>query len=998
VIVVVIVFALALMLPASSKAETNAVLQGCVYDASGAVIPGAMVRVRSDAGFDRSVDADGEGRYRVTGLPAGDYHVVAEADGFRSEVIEELSVDVGRTVVRDFRLDVGNNRETVVVLAESPLVERATALVGHVVTPLTVHEIPLNGRRFTDLGLLVPGSVAPSQTGFSAVPIRGVGALAFNTAGNREEAVAFHVNGISTNNLTFGSLIFQPPIASIEEFRVDNSAFGAQDGHVSGAIVSMVTRSGTDAYHGELFEFLRDEALDARNFFEFTSSKPHPFERNQFGGSIGGPLRRGRTFFFGTYEGMRQRQGLDMNSLVLSDAQRASITDPVISRLADFIPRANFVDSSGTPRFVGSAAATVDTDRWTIDVRQNLSESRSLHAFLGTQRNRTIEPASQGTTIPGFGHANQSSSSILTFSEAHVIGSGLLNEIRFGRSTLDGRTAPRTALDPTDYGIGIGVDRAIGLPQFVVAGGLSFGGPGPYPQGRADASYIVADTMQVARGRHSTKIGGEYRHFLNENVAQGTGTFNFPSVDAFLAGRANAFSTTLGERRNHITQRALSGFAQDGIALRPNLTVELGLRYEWHLTPTEQDHQFVIFDTDSVSLLRVGVGRDEIYRQNNRNIEPRVGVAWDMEGSGRTVVRGAYAWAVDEPSTTAVRDTASNPPFATPLTASGSIAVADALAAARPIGLAPATVDPRFTNASLQSWNVNVQRQLGRNIAGWIGYFGSKGKDLRITRNINQPVSGVRPFAALSPSSPILPGTPLGNIMQVESTGFSRYNGLWVSATNRWSHGLQLDASYTLSKSLDTNSLNSSGFAVQDSYDIANQYGLSDFDARHRFVLNAIYELPFPDGAWTGGWRIAAIVQAQSGNPVNIVTPSTLNGVPNTVRPDVVGPIRIVGRVDQWFDTSAFAAVDGFGNLGRNVVIGPAFHDTDLSLVKNTRLQGTVNLQLRADVFDVFNHPNFGPPGNIVGSPSFGRITRTRLATGEAGSSRQIQVALTISF
>jgi hypothetical protein len=235
--------------------------------------------------------------------------------------------------------------------------------------------------------------------------------------------------------------------------------------------------------------------------------------------------------------------------------------------------------------------------------------------------------------------------------------------------------------------------------------------------------------------------------------------------------------------------------------------------------------------------------------------------------------------------------------------------------------------------------------------------------------------------------------------MQIESTGFSSYHALWLSATKRLSGGLLVDASYTWSKSLDTNSLNSSGFAVQDGYDIRNQYGLSDFDARHRFVLSATYDLPFGANAFTQGWQLAAIVQAQSGNPVNIVTSnSTLNGMPNTVRPDLVGPIRVVGSVDQWFDTSAFAAVNRFGTLGRNVVIGPTFHTVDASISKRFVAANRYRLQFRVDAFDLFNHPNFGPPGNIVGSPTFGKISRTRLPTGEAGSSRQIQLAVKVSF
>jgi hypothetical protein len=617
--------------------------------------------------------------------------------------------------------------------------------------------------------------------------------------------------------------------------------------------------------------------------------------------------------------------------------------------------------------------------------------------FYGGQRLHAIEPASQGTTIPGFGHVNRSTGSILTVAETHVLGSAWFNEVRFGRSTLDGRIDPRAGIDPAS--VGIGVEQAIGLPQLLVAGGLNFGGPAPYPQGRIDASYVLADHLQFGRGRHSLKVGGEYRLFLNENFAEGTGAFNFPTVAAFLEGVANAFSITLGERRNHIRQPAVSVYLQDSFAVRSNLTFDLGLRYEWHVTPTERDDQFVVFDSGRASLLRVGEHLDAIYRQNNRNVEPRAGVAWDLGDTGRTVLRAAYAWTVDQPSTTAVRDTAANPPFASPLTAAGAIALGQALAAAQPSGLAPVTVDPAFRNAVLRSWNANFQHQLGSGAAVSAGYYGSRGRNLRISRNVNQPVNGVRPFPTLSAASPILPGMPLGNVTQVESSGFSSYNALWLSAAIRHPRGLRLEASYTLSKSLDTNSLNSSGFAVQDSYDIRSQYGLSDYDARHRVLASAIYDLPFTRYAWTRGWQLAAIVQSQSGNPVNIVTPnSVLNGVPNTVRPDLVGPIRIIKSVDQWFDTTAFVAVDRFGNLGRNVVIGPAYHNTDVSLIKNMALPRHMRLQGRVDVFDLWNHPNFGPPGHIVGSPTFGRITRTRFATGEGGSSRQVQLSVKLSF
>jgi Carboxypeptidase regulatory-like domain len=445
---------LLLLLPYAAAARSTATLQGRAHDATDATVPAATITVRDPStSFDRTAVTDVEGRHQIAAIPAGRYEVTASAAGFRSEIIEELSFDVGRTVVRDFRLEVGDRRETVLVSAELPIIDRATATVGHVVTAQTVHEIPLNGRHFIDLGLLVPGSVTPSQTGFSTTPICGTGSLAINTAGNREEAVAFVVNGVTSNNLTFGALMFEPPVASIQEFTVDNSAFSAEYGHVSGGIVNIVTRSGTDALRGDAHGFVRNEALDARNLFEFTSPEPHRFERTQFGGSMGGPVIRGRSFFFAIDDGLRQRQGLDMNSLVLNDSERAAATDPIVRRLIELIPRPNIFDVSGTPRFVGAAEARVDRDRWTIDLRHTVNERLRLHGFYERQRIKSIEPSSQGTTVPGFGQESRSLRTLLTLDGTAAFGPALVNEARFGIAGLDGEIVPRARLNPAEYGI-----------------------------------------------------------------------------------------------------------------------------------------------------------------------------------------------------------------------------------------------------------------------------------------------------------------------------------------------------------------------------------------------------------------------------------------------------------------------------------------------------------------------------------------------------------------
>jgi hypothetical protein len=991
---------LLLALSATANAQSTASIEGQIIDQDGAVIPKVEVKAISRSiAVERATLSDDAGRYQITALPVGEYQLEIKASGFQTQLLESIRVEVGRRITQDFQLQVGEASEQVTVYPTDGFIEHTSVSVGHVIDRRVVQEAPLNGRYFVDLGLLAPGSVTPPQNGFSTVPIRGSGSFAINTAGNREDTVNFLINGITLNNPWFSSLAFQPSISSIQEFKIDNSTLSAENGQNSGAVVNIATRSGSNQFHGELFEFFRNDMLDARNFFNFTQSEPPPFKRNQFGGSVGGPILTDKTFFYFSFEGVRHRQGLNLNSLVLSDVERASVTDPVITRLLPLIPRANFVDSSGTSRFVGSATAPVNIDNWTIDVVHNLSANNRLHGFYLIQQRDFIEPSRFGNTIPGFGNMHRSFRQLFTFNMTHTFSSSVINELRFGFNRISARDESVAKLNPAEFGIVNGVTKPIGLSQINVAGGsLNFGGPSVVPVARGDTVFTVADTLYYLNGRHSLKFGGEFRQFLNNLNRSSPGTFNFPTVADFIGGTANSFNITLGDQSSSVTQRALGFFAQDHFKVNQNLTFELGLRYEWNITPTERFDRFIVFDAQTSSLLRVGTHIDEIYKQNNKNFQPRVGFAWDPFRSGKTVLRGGYAILVDQPLTSVVAGRGANPPLAVPLTFTGPVRFENAITRAQAAGLSPLTVDHDFTNAYLQSWNLNLQRELTPVLGIMVGYFGSKGSHLTIRRNLNQPVNGVRPFPALSPSSPILPGTPLGNITQTESTGNSSYNALWASAQQRLARGLQFNAAYTFSKSLDYNSLSLQGIVVQDSFNLRGDRGLSDFDARHRLVVSAIYDLPFSGSQFVEGWQLAAIVQSQSGNPVNIVTSSTLNGVANTVRPNVTGPIRIIGSVDQWFDPGAFAIASGFGSLGRNVVIGPEFNNTDFSIIKNTRLSEALRVQFRAEFFDLFNHPNFGQPGNVLGTPAFGRITNTRFPTGESGSSRQIQFALKLIF
>ena len=748
------------------RAQSNGVLIGRVTDPSDRIVVGAEIVVHDWATLvERSVRTNREGIYEIPALPVGVYRMQVRAPGFRLSTVESLRIDVASTLVQDVHLQVGDVSQEITVRSQTAPIDRTTTSVGHVIDGRTVQEIPLNGRYFLDLAVLSPGSVTAPQSGFSAAPSRGLGALAINTAGNREEMVNYMINGITLNDLVFSSILFQPSISAVQEFRIDNSTFSAEYGQSSGAIVNLATRSGGSQFHGELFEFLRNDALDARNFFTLTSSEPLPFKRNQFGVNLGGPIVKSRTFFFFSYEGLRQAQQIDLNSLVLSDAQRRSATTGVIAQLIELIPRANFIDSTGTSRFVGSVPAPVDADQWGMDITHIFSQSDRLHGYYAFDLTQTVEPILQGNTIPNFGYTQRPQRQFFSLNETHTLGQNRVNEFRLGLNRLSSTTQPNAQLNPADFGIRDGITQPIGLPQINISGGnLNFGGPSIFPSGRGDTTVVAGDMMSCLCGRFSLKIGGEFRQFLNNNFRLGTGAFNFPSVAAFLADTANSFSVTLGNQSSSIAEGALGLFIQTNFKWRPNLTLELGLRYDWNMTPDERYGRFIVFDPVSASLVRLGQGND-IYHQNNKNFQPRLGFAWDPFKDGKTSVRAGYGIFVDQPMTSVVTGTSGNPPLAIPLTVTGTIRFENAIDLAQAAGLAPATVDHGFDNAYVQSWNLNVQREFLASLAVMAGYFGSKGTHLILRRNINQPVNGVRPYPTVcSSASAILPNAPIGNI------------------------------------------------------------------------------------------------------------------------------------------------------------------------------------------------------------------------------------------
>lgn len=1018
-----------------SFSQSTGTIQGTVTDVTGAAVPNAPVTVHNEkTGEERATTTDSSGIYSVPGLPPGTYRVAVTSPGMAPTSATGVTVAVSSTVRQDFALKVATSSETVEVTGSAGAIDTTSVSVGDVINQSTVQEIPLNGRHFMDLALLDPLSVVPPANGFLTAPLRGQGSFSFNSAGQREDDVNFLVNGINLSDPSQNQITFQPTINTVQEFKIDNSTFSAEYGRNSGSVVNIATRPGENVWHGEAFEFIRNNDLDARNWSNTTfvgsgstlAPNPQaPFKRNNFGADGGGAIRKDKTFVYLTYEATRQRQSVPLSSTTLTPAQRAQAltsSDSIVQKLLPLIPLPN----AGTNQFVSSAVAPVDIDQGTINFRQILSEKQQFNVYYAIQRDRRNEPpTTDGNSFPGGGDQRNGNRQLLTINHTWTISPTLVNQANLGFNRIHITFVGDNTASATDYGINSGVTAPIGLPQISIAGAFTFGGIGGFPQGRGDNVEVASDTVSWVHGNHTVKFGGEFRRQNTDNFSFTPGSFNFPSIAAFLADQANGFSVNTSNLSNRTYGNSLGLFATDTWKARPSLSFTFGLRYDWYGTPTEAENRFVEFNAANDTLAPVGRsgGPALAYNQSSLNFEPRVGLAWDPFKNGKTIVRSAYAIMTDQPTFGLVTGLVGNPPNSVPISFAPSaatpfITMANAYGFAKG-SLAPYSVAHNYKDAYVSDWNFNVEQQLGHNYGLTVGYVGNKGSDLNIARNYNQPINGVRPYPALSASSPIDPGLPLSNIIMYESTGNSIYNAGFVELKKVLSYGLTFDTSYTYSKSIDENSRVQQGLTVQDSYNIHGDRGLSDFDARHHFVTSAVYQLPFQGNRFKEGWEFSVIETAQSGNPVNFhISNATFVGAA-VLRPDVSGPVQTgftpgtngaATSVTYVQNPSVFVnqgttpgTTLGFGNLGRNVVIGPGFLNTDVALTKFTHLhvsqERNIDLVFRAEAYDLFNQHDFTQPNSVLGSPVFGLITGgTRFPAGDFGTSRQLQLSMKLQF
>ena len=990
-----------------------------------------VLKIRSLAtNVTRDVVSDSAGVYVVPSLQPGDYEIRTTAAGFGTSVIKSITLQVDQSVTANVKLNVQSAGETVQVEAgAAPIIDSQTITLGQVIDKDTVQNIPLNGRHFLDLTNLTPGAVVPPANGFLTGTSRGLGANSYITGGAREDANNFQINGINLNDMTQNQITFQPSINTTSEFKIINSTFGAEYGRSSGSVVNVATRSGASTYHGEAFDYLRNNYFDARNYFNRKGSLPqnrqNQFIRNNFGGALSGPvpfILKDKAFLFLSYEGLRQTQALLLTSNVPTLAQRAAFANspagPAYAKLITLLPVGiETTSASGVTTAVatGSSPGPVKTDQYSGDGLFNITAANSLHMYYAWQQDARTEPNLQGNTVAGFGDHRTAHRQIGTINDVHIFSPNVVNEARLGFNRIAINFADSFLALGSDYGIPNGVTAAIGLPQITVSDlGLNFGGPSGFPQGRFVTTYVLSDTLNYLKGKHSIKIGGEFRRFQGNNFSNTAGTVSFTTTANFIAGTTNVYTAnSINPVSNRIFISAVAGFAEDSYKVTPSLTLQYGLRYEWNGTPAEGGHRFVTFNPTTSAFQQV----NQPYKQNN-NYEPRLGFIYDLFGKGKTTVRGGFGYLVDQPIISVVTGLAANPPLSNPLTITGA-PIGSAFASAAASSLAPSSVNPNFKNGYIESYNLNVQEDLGHGAALQAGYIGSQGRHLRLNHNINQFVyasptatTGTRPY----PTAKMLDGTTrsLGNITYNDSIGTSNYNALWLTFRKTVRGGLQFNTTYTYAKSMDENS--QSGNGIQDNTNPAGSYGLSDFDVRHHFVFSGTWTLPFHGNRLKEGWLLADVTQIQGGNPLNVVTGSAYSGASGNIRPTLLArPSTGIHTALSNFSipyivgTSCLTATPGcnfltptlgYGSMQRNGLTGPGFSDTDVSLQKTTQIKESVNFILRMDAFDVFNQANFGNPV-LTASPTsttFGTITATRGAIGDAGSSRQLQLAAKITF
>lgn len=1043
----------------------TATILGTVRDSSGAAVPGAQLTARNmQTDETRTTVSQADGSYRFDALPVGRYEVHAEHEGFQTEVRSGLLLEVTQEAVVNITLQVGQVQQTVSVTAEAPLVNTTSGSLGGLVNTDQMANLPLNGRNFSDLILLEPGITNNNNKGAGG----STNGLTFVSNGATLYSNNYLIDGTSMNQQYGGSAAGASGntlgVEGIEEYKVVTNSFSAEYGMTMGSQMLIVTKSGTNTFHGSLFEYLRNSALDARNFYDYTEStsglRLPPFRRNNFGGALGGPVIKNKTFFFFTYEALKQRTGITtiLTTLPASARVNGGVVPQIASVIQPFLqyfPLPNLPNNQYTYPYTRP-----DSDSYTQGrIDQILTSSDTLFGRYTIDTDRAVDAGGW----PQW-HVNRySRNQYLTLSENHTFSFTVVNTFRASFS----RTVRDQGFLPTDLNVA--------GPQYSFVPGYGFGAIniggltanfGPSVGHSHDATqniFAESDDIFVTRGRHALKFGTLINRYQMFSVQQGEqqGTITFPSVASFLLGEPSTYSAeTPGSTTDRTYYYTTAGFyGEDDMRLSSRFTLNLGLRYEFNTTYREEHNRGVAIINPYVDATTT-IG-PPFRNPSLLDFSPRIGFAWDIMGDHKTSLRGGAAKLFDIGGLGYPLSNICAPPLCN--TETETIPVSSPVVLTLPFtfpqGVQSKTlslIDYNLTQPHIYEGNLTLERELPGNMAVTVAYSASRGIDLYRTVAANPPqeqiVDGLPHFATNSPR--INPNW--GPITLVSSSGDSWYHSLQTSVIKRLSHNVQFQISYTWQRAIDDIPQSEGGSEttqalanLTDPYSNKVDKGLSNFNIASSLKFNLIYRPPNPFANPRGitkilsGWQTSWIYTLQSGLPFS---PTVGSNISNSLqgsddRPDLlpgysassitsgttgagcpgVAANLPVGNQNLWYNPCAFALqANGFlGNVGRNILQGPGINNLDFSISKETSLPHMgerAKLRFQADFFNIFNHANFAPPalgssGNptqlinnaavlFSGTGTSGAIPMSTagVITQTSTTSRQIQLGLRFSF
>ncbi|MGC8761852.1 MAG: carboxypeptidase regulatory-like domain-containing protein [Bryobacteraceae bacterium] len=930
--------------------ETTATLRGVVVDASKGVVPEAKVTATNTlTGVGRSASTNRDGAYVLPLLPAGPYELTVEAAGFQRYVQKGIALTINQQAVVNVELSVGSRSESVEVMEEASPVNTVQGATGQVIGSTAIHQLPLNGRNYLQLATLQPGIAPQNIAVIEFTPALG-GQQGFSANGLRPQSNNFLLDGADNNDGVLGTAAGVPSPDALEEFRILTNAYSAEYGRGGGAVVNVLTRSGTNDVHGSAYDFLRNQVFDARNFF---SPGVPPLTQNQFGGTLGGPIRRNRTFFFASYEGFRNKQGVTASATVLSIVERQgdfsrssskprdpttgqpfpnnsiplSRISPIAQSLLTLVPAPN----AGANQLISTVNGDTNSDQFLLRGDQVMSSRNTLSARYFYQSGVIAKPFTSPppVNIPGFPYEDEFGFQNGVITDTHTFRPNLLNEARFNFSRI--RTVnnhPAYQIDPET--MGFRYPGAGNIPTVILSGLTTIGTSVSTDNLRRDNTFQFQEHVTYIRGAHAIRFGADvYRNRFSlrgDTNLNGSFTFSGSTTGSaaadLLLGLPSAFSQGSPGAAAYFHSTFLQPYIQDDIRVTRRLMLNFGLRYELDLPVSEQQDRLIAFrpglqshrfpnaPTGLVFQGDPGVG--QIVRTEKNNWAPRVGFAWDVFGDGRTSVRGGYGIYYDALLGTLYNNLALTVPFTEVASGTALQNFADPFGGQSPFAgngagvffpqlLSLNAIDGGYTSPYSQQWNLTVERELPRGVVFSAGYLGTRGVHLPGTRVLNTAVfvpgnSTARNVDQRRPYAPAF-----GQILDFISAFDSNYHSLQLSANKRWSHGLTFLTAYTYGKAIDNASFPTGrlavrvGTLVQNQNDFRGERGLSNFDQRHRLTFSYVWELPvFRSrnnfaGRLFGGWQLAGVATIQSGSPFIIQDGSdpNLDGVASD-RPNVI--------------------------------------------------------------------------------------------------------------